>query len=108
MVPRGTDVLSEAAELSQTAGIGISAVEGSDGNLTVCVEAERLSLAHLALSLIERRRDSVEFAKRVQSRSDIAWCPLLEVPLELADEPSFGLTTVSMAMDPAVRQTEVI
>ena len=108
VVPRGTDALSKASELSQTAGVGISAVEGSDGNLTLCVEAERLSLAHLALSLIERRRDSVEFAKRVQSRSDIAWCPLLEVPLELADEPSFGLTTVSMAMDPAVRQTEVI
>jgi hypothetical protein len=108
VLPRGSDASSQASELSQSAGVGISAVVGGDGNRTLCVEAERLPLIQLALSLIERRRDSVEFAKRVHSRSDIAWTPLVAVPIVAIDEPSSGLTTVSMAMDPAVRQTEVL
>jgi eukaryotic-like serine/threonine-protein kinase len=108
VVPRGTDAASKARELSQSAGVDVSVVEGSDGNTTLCVEAEHLSLAHLALGLVERRRESVEFAKRVQSRSDIAWTPLLAVPLESHHEPPSRLSTISMAMDPGVRQTEVI
>jgi hypothetical protein len=108
VLPRGTDVASKANELSQSAGVSISAVEGSEDNMTLCVEAERLSLTHLAVSLIERRRDSVEFAKRVHSRSDIAWTPLVAVQVERMEEMPSGVTTVSMAMDPAVRQTEVL
>ena len=44
---------------------------------TVCVEADTLSAPHVALDFVERRRDRVEFASRVHSRSDIAWLPLI-------------------------------
>jgi eukaryotic-like serine/threonine-protein kinase len=108
VLPRGADATSKAKVLSATAGIPVSAVEGTDSTMAICVEAEGLSLKHLALSVIERRRDSVEFAKRVQSRSDIAWTPLVAMPVAPADVLPSGLTTVSMAMDPAVRQTEVL
>jgi hypothetical protein len=94
VLPRGTDVLSKASELSRAADVNISAVEGNDGNTTLCVEAELSSLTHLALGLIERRRDSVEFAKRIHSRSDIAWTPLIAVPVDTMDEPSSGLIRI--------------
>ena len=49
---------------------------GTDNSLTLCVEADGLSLQHIALGFVERRRDRVEFAQRVHCRTDITWTPL--------------------------------
>jgi serine/threonine protein kinase len=65
------------AELSRALGTNATAVIGGDNCLTICVEASGLSLTHVALELVERRRDRVEFARRVHSRTDIAWTPLV-------------------------------
>ena len=56
--------------------------------LILCVEAEQLPLSTVALQLVQRRRDSVEFAKRVHSRSDVAWTPLVSCPDERSDKAS--------------------
>jgi hypothetical protein len=63
--------------VSRALGTSATTVAGSDNYLTVCVEASGLSLPHVALELVERRRDRVEFAGRVHSRTDIAWSPLV-------------------------------
>jgi hypothetical protein len=35
-----------------------------------------LSVQHIALGLVQRRRDRVEFAQRVHCRNDISWTSL--------------------------------
>jgi hypothetical protein len=74
-------------------------IEGNDNHLTICVEAEQLSLKRIATHLIDCRRDSADIAKRVHSRSDIAWTPLVVDSPERIAAKAFGVTTVSMATD---------
>ena len=74
---RAATAASEPAEFSRTLGVDVTVVRGSDNSLTLCVEAGQLSLQHIALDLVQRRRDRVEFAERVHCRTDIAWTPLL-------------------------------
>lgn len=63
--------------ISQRLGSTVSTVSDRDSQLTICVEADTLSLPHVALEFVERRRDRVEFARRVHSRTDVAWSPLV-------------------------------
>jgi hypothetical protein len=49
----------------------------ADNSLTLCVEADGLSVPHIALSFVDRRRDRVEFAERVHCRTDVSWTPLV-------------------------------
>ncbi len=55
----------------------MTTIIGTDSSFTLVVEAEGLSLPHIALEFVERRRDRVEFAGRVHCRTDIAWTPLI-------------------------------
>jgi serine/threonine protein kinase len=64
-------------EVSQRLGMPVTSIAGTDGALTLCVEADGLSLPHIALEIVERRRDRVEFAGRVHCRTDITWTPLI-------------------------------
>jgi hypothetical protein len=64
-------------------GIACSTIRGQEPHTLICVEADKLSLEHIALEIVERRRDRVEFAKRVHCRADIEWTPLI-----VAEEPS--------------------
>jgi hypothetical protein len=73
---RGSDSHTDAG-LSRALGTNATAVVGGDNYLTICVEASGLSLTHVALEFVERRRDRVEFARRVHARTDIAWNPLV-------------------------------
>lgn len=77
---------TSAESVSQSLGVAVTAVHGTDGNLTLCVEADGLSLEHIALEFVERRRDRVDFANRVHCRTDIAWTPLIsaEAPRDSA------------------------
>jgi hypothetical protein len=63
-------------QMSQQLGTAVTTIRGVDSSLSLCVEADGLSLKHVALEIVERRRDRVEFAGRVHCRTDIAWMPL--------------------------------
>jgi len=52
------------------------AVNGTDGKLAICFEAEDLSLAAVAFRLLVKRPDAVELVKRIHSRDDIEWTTL--------------------------------
>jgi hypothetical protein len=66
-------------ELAKSLGVPATTVGGGDNNFALCVEAGQLSVPHVAASLVEYRRDRVEFAGRVHSRTDVAWTPLIEL-----------------------------
>jgi hypothetical protein len=71
-----------ARELVAQLHLAPNLIAGSDHNSTLCVEAAGLPVGDVAVALVQRRRDRVEFASRVQSRSDISWTPLLVEPTE--------------------------
>ena len=52
------------------------AVNGTSGKLTLCFEAEDLSLAAVAFRLLAKRPDAVELVKRIHSRADVDWTAL--------------------------------
>ena len=68
---------TERAHVAQALGTDVTTICGADDSLTFCVEADQLSLPHIAVDLIQHRRDRVEFAQRVHCRTDIAWTPLV-------------------------------
>ena len=80
VVPRESAQSDVQAAISQRLGVPARTTTGIDSGLTICVEADGLSLAHIALEFVERRRDRVEFAARVHCRTDIAWTPLIATP----------------------------
>jgi hypothetical protein len=51
--------------------------------INVC-EGSGLPLVHVALSLIQNRRDYADFASRVHTRSDVAWTPLTSPSVAIA------------------------
>jgi hypothetical protein len=57
-------------------GVDVTGVRGCDNGVTLCVEAGQLSVQHIALDLVQRRRDRIEFARRVHCRNDISWTSL--------------------------------
>jgi hypothetical protein len=98
----------DAGQISAAAGTDVSLVVGGDCGLTICVEAEQLPLVDIAVEIVQRRRDSVEFAKRVHTRSDINWMPLLTPP-PVEESPRYQrITTLPLTTDHYVRQTEVL
>jgi hypothetical protein len=40
----------------------------------------------MALEFVERRRDRVEFAERIHSRTDVAWTPLIATSTQEASD----------------------
>jgi len=48
-------------------------VSGPEGDSYFVVEAESLSLPHVAAEIVGRRRDYAEFAERVHTRQDVRW-----------------------------------
>jgi len=51
-------------------------INGTDGKITICFEAEDLSLASVAFRLLTKRPDAVELVKRIHTRDDINWTSL--------------------------------
>jgi serine/threonine protein kinase len=80
ILPRDATGSMDLQALTQAAGTKLTAIHGNDAHLTLCVEASQLSLPHIALDLVQRRRDRVEFARRVHCRTDICWSPLIAPP----------------------------
>jgi hypothetical protein len=77
ILPRDTASTNYAAMLSQVIGAAPASIRGADKGLTLCVEADRLSIQHIAISFVQRRRDRMDFAQRVHCRTDIPWSPLV-------------------------------
>jgi hypothetical protein len=101
----GPDV---AARLTNTLGLALSTTPAPDNSLTLCVEAGEIPIEQVAAGLVQRRRDRIEFARRVHSRTDIAWAPLLPEPA--ADTPFTWSDAQQPALlaDHAVDKTMVI
>jgi hypothetical protein len=69
---------SASKALSSSLGAPVTAIPGCDNNVMLCVEADGLSIQHIAAAFVEHRRDRVEFAGRVHCRTDISWMPLID------------------------------
>jgi hypothetical protein len=82
VLPRGGCDESVVHELSGQLHLQPNVIAGLESNMTICVEASGLSVGELGVELVQRRRDRVDFAGRVQSRNDIAWTPLVVEPAE--------------------------
>lgn len=81
VLPADSSGANAQMAIGQRLGTPVTTIPGTDGSLTLCVEAEQISLPHIALDFVERRRDRVEFADRVHCRTDIAWTPLISTTL---------------------------
>jgi hypothetical protein len=79
VLPRDSAGILAPAKFSQAVGAPVTTCLGLDNSFALCVEADGLSLPHIAADFIERRRDRAEFAARVHCRTDIAWTPLIAV-----------------------------
>jgi serine/threonine protein kinase len=77
VLPDDPAATNYAAMLSRVIGAAPAAIHGADTSLTLCVEADRLSIQPIAVSIVQRRRDRVDFAQRVHCRTDITWSPLV-------------------------------
>ncbi|QEG24574.1 protein kinase domain-containing protein [Mariniblastus fucicola] len=51
-------------------------VNGTDGKVAICFEADDVSLAAVAFRLLVKRPDAVELVKRIHTRDDIDWTSL--------------------------------
>jgi eukaryotic-like serine/threonine-protein kinase len=103
VVPREAAQAGSQTVISQRLGTAVTTINGADSSLTLCVEADGLSLPSIALEFVERRRDRVEFAGRVHCRTDIAWTPLISA-VASADSGAWpaGCTQVEHAMSKTV------
>jgi eukaryotic-like serine/threonine-protein kinase len=77
IVPGESNERLDPNRIVQTLGIPATSIHGANNCLTLCVEADRLPLERVALELVQRRKDRVEFAGRVHCRTDIVWTPLV-------------------------------
>jgi hypothetical protein len=108
VLPRDGAPSSAAADLSKTLGVGVNAVTGIDNSVTLCVEAAGLPLDDVAIELVQRRRDRVEFAGRVQSRTDIEWTRLLPEAAEALSNPWADLGQSSEFQEQVMAKTMVL
>jgi hypothetical protein len=57
-------------------GSDASTIAGIGHDVVLCEEGWDLPLVHVAVDIIQRRRDYADFAARVATRSDVVWTPL--------------------------------
>jgi eukaryotic-like serine/threonine-protein kinase len=94
--------------LAQALGTPVSRSVGFDNGFLLCVEAEQLSVPHVALDLVDNRRDCTDFAQRVHSRTDIAWTPLIVPSADVSAGAAEGSAALPPLPDPLVQQTQMI
>jgi serine/threonine protein kinase len=73
-------------QLAQYANLAAS----PQNEVVLCAEGWGLSVPHLALELIQRRRDYVDFANRVHTRSDVDWEMLVDTTTSRHRSPAIG------------------
>jgi hypothetical protein len=99
---------NSAAELSTRLNLNLNTMVGGDNNMTLCVEASGLTVCDVAVELVQRRRDRVDFAGRVQSRTDIQWTPLLVKTLDVPMSTWVDLANTPDMAEPYSAQTMVL
>lgn len=77
MLPQDAADPSCTDQLSRAVGTAVTTLAGDDNSVTLCVEAGQLSVPHAAIEFVQRRKDRIDFAARIHSRTDILWTPLL-------------------------------
>ena len=65
-------------EIQRASGQTPTRVSDVDGDVVVCYDREQVALQHVAANLIGSRRDYIEIAKRLHSRTDVDWSSLSE------------------------------
>jgi hypothetical protein len=76
VLPSGPDTQRHTEEIRHALDPDASVLVCPNNELTMCYEGAGISLAHLAVDLIQGRRDYVELAERVHTRHDVEWSPL--------------------------------
>lgn len=61
------------AELEKAVEQEATLIPATAGEIVVCVEGERVPLDNVAMHLLQDRPDSIEYASRLHTRTDIAW-----------------------------------
>jgi hypothetical protein len=94
LLPKGGQAENAAAYVAAL-GTPVTVAENCDNTFALCVEVGGLPIEHIAASLVEYRRDRVEFAGRVHSRTDVSWTPLINTTA--TPEPiDWSVNTVAM------------
>lgn len=101
IVPESSQDAPHFDQLSNFLG-GAGVVVGRHVEYVYCCEAQQIPAAAWALDAIDKRRDYAAFAKRVHTRSDIAWMPLHEV--EAAPDVGPGLPVAAASAVPTATQ----
>lgn len=78
VLPRSAAETGNIQSIQEALGDTVSLVPGPDNSFTLCVEGEGVPLPQVAVHLVQRRRDYIQFAERVHSRSDIRWTKLTD------------------------------
>ncbi len=108
VVPRHADNMFDQSTLADAIGTAVTVVVGLSDNLTLCVEAEDISLPHVAAEFVERRRDRIEFAARVHCRNDISWTPLIAAGAGATRDSWPGEEAIETESQQALCQTMVM
>ena len=74
--PRHSDTSQLPKLIETNCRLKNAAISGTDGKISLCFEAEDLSLAAVAFRLLAKRPDAVELVKRIHTRDDIDWTSL--------------------------------
>lgn len=108
VLPKDRDAPVDKKKLSQALGTQVSLTTGYDSSLQLCVEAEQLSLPHVAVDIVQHRRDCTDFARRVHTRTDIAWSPLVDRNTKSPDGKGSNLDVLPSLADPMDQATQMI
>ena len=65
-------------EIQRATGQEPTSVPDQDGDVVVCYDREQVALEQIAARLIGPRRDYIEIARRLHTRTDVEWAPLGE------------------------------
>jgi len=72
-IPQHVQSTRMAEEVFSHAGIAGQVVPSTSGDLVIATETEDVSLAEIAFKMLATRSDCVELARRLESRTDVAW-----------------------------------
>ena len=79
MLPKNSTHVRPLRILHEQFGETPSVSRNNDGDFVLCYEVEGISLTQAAVTIIDGRRDFVEFAGRLHTRTDVHWSPLPDV-----------------------------
>jgi hypothetical protein len=93
VLPEGSREVRLPELVERTTGVKPSVAFDSDPDVTICYEAERMSLPTVAALLVEHRPDCAEIASRLLTRVDVQWSPLAQTPTQHGSSQQNHLTS---------------